>query len=268
MKQLAVPEGPRRIVCLTEEPTEILYLLGESDRIVGISAYTERPPEAKLSKPIVSAFVGGSVQKIKALKPDLIIGFSDVQAMLAGKLIKANLPVLIFNQRSVQEILDVIMAIGCLVQRQAEATALVATYIKRIQSMRLRNTQLKQRPKVYFEEWNDPMITGIQWVSELIEIAGGEDVFASQSMGQASKDRFVSVEDVRAAEPDIMLASWCGKPFDRDETLRRFKGLSIPALEGDRIYEVPSSIILQPGPASLTAGLDFLEKIMKEAFAD
>ncbi|NVJ98052.1 MAG: ABC transporter substrate-binding protein [Alphaproteobacteria bacterium] len=259
MSDFQIPNGPERIVCLTEEPTEILYTLGESDRIVGISAYTKRPPEAKQDKPVVSAFVGGSVKKIKALEPDLIIGFSDVQAELAGKLIKAGLPVLIFNQRTIQEIFEVIVSIGNLVGQKTAARYLVASYIERIATIRARAAKLPRRPKVYFEEWHEPMISAIRWVSELITIAGGDDIFSHLSSGRASKERFVSTHDVATAQPDIYLASWCGKPFDRQEALKRFEGHSFPALEKDMIVEVPSHIILQPGPASLTAGLDFLE---------
>src|SRR5688572_23579708 len=169
----ALTQGPRRIVCLTEEPTEILYALGEQQRIVGISAYTERPPEARRTKPVVSAFVGGSVEKIRALQPDLVIGFSDIQAELAKKLIAANLQVLIFNQRSLQQILDVIVDLGRLVNRKPEAEALAASFIARLDSVAEASAHRRARPRVYFEEWDEPMITAIEWVSELIEIAGG-----------------------------------------------------------------------------------------------
>src|SRR3954469_5184707 len=160
-----------RIVCLTEEPTELLYLLGEERRIVGISAFTVRPPEARRDKPVVSAFIGGSVQKIRALEPDLVIGFSDIQADLAKQLIQANLPVLIFNQRSLQEVLDVILALGRLVDRKAEAEVLVAGYVQRLESLEAATARRSTRARVYFEEWDEPMITAIHWVSELIEIA-------------------------------------------------------------------------------------------------
>ena len=194
----AVSGGPRRIVCLTEEPTEILYALGEQHRIVGISAYTERPPEARRDKPVVSAFTGGSVRKIRALAPDLVIGFSDIQAELARKLILANLPVLIFNQRSIQQILDVVVDLGRLVNQKARAEALAANYIERLEHAARRVDASAARPRVYFEEWDEPMISAIEWVSELIEIAGGRNVFAARAPGKLAKDRIVTAEEGRA----------------------------------------------------------------------
>ena len=176
MPNFHVERGPRRIVCLTEEPTEILYALGEGDRVVGISAYTVRPPEAQRDKPVVSAFVGGSVEKIAALEPDIVIGFSDIQAELAKSLIAANLTVLIFNQRSIQEILNVIIDLGQLVGAADRAQRLAASYVQRLDDVLTKNAQRAKRPRVYFEEWDDPMICGIRWVSELIEIAGGQIV--------------------------------------------------------------------------------------------
>ena len=264
MTDLHLPRGPRRIVCLTEEPTEILYALGEGDRVVGISAYTLRPPEAKAEKPVVSAFIGGSVDKICALKPDLVIGFSDIQANLARDLIAANLQVLIFNQRSLQEILGVILDIGCLVGAQERAEALIASYIQRIEAAQSRAAQRAARPRVYFEEWDDPMICGIRWVSELIEVAGGIDVFRAQSHGGHAKERTLTVEQVIAAAPDIMLASWCGKPLDVAAVLNRPGMADVPAVATGRIHEIPPEIILQPGPACLTDGLDHLERLLQE----
>jgi iron complex transport system substrate-binding protein len=254
-----IPHGPRRIVCLTEEPTEILYRLGEGERVVGISAYTLRPPEARRDKPVVSAFVGGSVEKISALEPDLVVGFSDIQAELASKLIAANLPVLIFNQRSLREILGVIVDLGSLVGARSRALQLAADCADRLDAMRARTARWPTRPRVYFEEWDDPMICGIQWVSELIAIAGGEDVFADRAVGKAAADRFVSVEAVAAAAPDLILASWCGKPLDRDALLTRPGLEEVPAVARERVVEIPSEIILQPGPACLTDGVDRLE---------
>ncbi|HIA04417.1 MAG TPA: cobalamin-binding protein [Myxococcales bacterium] len=253
---LVVPNGPQRIVCLTEEPTEILYALGEGERVVGISAYTERPPEAKRDKPVVSAFIGGSVDKISALKPDLIIGFSDIQAELAKKLISANLPVLIFNQRSVQEILDVIVSIGNLVGRGNEARDLSASYVAKLAAVA--EIPRSHRPGVYFEEWDEPAICGIQWVSELIEIAGGRDVFRDRSHGKLAKDRFVSSEEVVAAAPEVVLASWCGKAFDKSAFVARAGFEQLPAVQSGQVFEIAPEIILQPGPASLTDGLDAL----------
>lgn len=260
----SLSHGPRRIVCLTEEPTEILYRLGEGDRIVGISAYTVRPPEARREKPVVSAFIGGSVRKICALEPDLVIGFSDIQAELARQLIQANLPVLIFNQRSVQEILDVILDLGRLVDRKSEAEALVNGYVRRLEALQATAARRATRPRVYFEEWAEPMITAIAWVSELIEIAGGRNVFQARSLGKLAKERFVSAEEVVRENPELVLASWCGKPFDRAafEARPGFAGLS--AVQAGRVYEVPAEIILQPGPACLTDGLEFLVQVLKE----
>lgn len=254
---------PERIVCLTEETTELLYLLGEQDRIVGISAYTERPPEAKQDKPVVSAFIGGSIKKICALKPDLVIGFSDIQAQLAHDLIKANQQVLIFNQRSIQEILDVIIAIGTLVGQREQATALVDGYIERLEAAKALTARQKVRPRVYFEEWDEPRISAIEWVSELVEIAGGENIFASRAAGKLAKERFVTDEEIIAARPDFYVASWCGKPVEFD-TVRAREGYdALPFIKEDRLFELDPAIILQPGPACLSAGLDALEAILR-----
>ncbi len=256
------PKGPQRIVCLTEEPTEILYALGEQERIVGISAYTERPPEAKQDKPVVSAFIDGSLKKIQALEPDLVIGFSDIQADLARKLIANNLNVLIFNQRSIQEILEVIVSVGRLVGRADAAQELVGRYISNIEAVQDRAERRGHRPRVYFEEWDDPMISAIEWVSELIGIAGGEDIFADRSRGKLAKERFVQPEEVIAAAPEVMLASWCGKPVDFDAVLAREGWGAIPALQAGRIHEISSADILQPGPACLTDGLAAIERAL------
>jgi iron complex transport system substrate-binding protein len=261
---LRVRRGPQRIVCLTEEPTEILYRLGEGDRVVGISAYTVRPPEAAEQKPVVSAFIGGSVKKIAALRPDLVIGFSDIQADLARDLIAANLPVLIFNQRSLQEILDVIVDLGRLVDARERAEQMVAGFIERIETIQAETSRRAVRPRVYFEEWDDPMICGIQWVSELIEIAGGRDVFAEKARGRHAADRTICAEDIAAAVPDVMVGCWCGKPLDRDAVLTRPGLADVPAIANGRLVEMPPEIILQPGPACLTDGLDRLVEILAE----
>jgi iron complex transport system substrate-binding protein len=257
-----ITRGPRRIVCLTEEPTEILYALGEEQRIVGISAYTERPPEARRDKPVVSAFIGGSVRKIRALEPDLVIGFSDIQADLARELIRANLPVLIFNQRSLQQILDVILDLGRLVDQKARAEQLVAGYVQRLERAAEQAAPGPARPRVYFEEWDEPMITAIEWVSELIEIAGGRNVFAARAPGKLAKERFVTVEEVVREDPEVVFASWCGKPFDRAAFEARPGFSTLAAVRSGRVCEVPSAIILQPGPACLTDGLDFLVRAL------
>ncbi len=254
--------NPQRIVCLTEETTELLYLLGEEHRIVGISAYTCRPERAKEDKPVVSAYIGGSVSKIKALKPDLVIGFSDVQADLARDLIRENLQVLITNQRSIHEILEVIQMIGNIVGEGQKAMKLVSVYRKRIETIHKAALQRSYRPKVYFEEWDDPMISAIQWVSELIEIAGGENIFTKRAKGKASKERYVSYQEVIERAPDIYVGCWCGKPLDTVEVCNRPGFDQIPAIQHDRIYEMDPAIILQPGPACLTDGLDELERII------
>jgi iron complex transport system substrate-binding protein len=261
---LSVPTGPRRIVCLTEEPTEILYRLGEGDRVVGISAYTVRPPEARRDKPVVSAFVGGSVEKISALEPDLVIGFSDIQADLARDLIAANLDVLIFNQRSVQEILGVIVDLGSLVGARERAQAFAGECVRHLDAVAARAARRDRRPRIYFEEWDDPMICGIRWVSELIGVAGGEDVFAERARGAGARDRIVDAAAVAAAAPDLILASWCGKPFDRDALLARPGLASVPAVRDRRVREIPAEIILQPGPACLTDGVDALVRAIDE----
>jgi iron complex transport system substrate-binding protein len=254
----SIPRGPQRIVCLTEEPTEILYALGEQERIVGISAFTVRPPEARRDKPIVSGFTGGSVKKIVALVPDLVIGFSDIQAELAKQLIAHNLSVLIFNQRSIREILAVIADVGRLVNRAAEAEALVAGYIERLERAGESAARRSVKPRVYFEEWDEPMITAIEWVGELVELAGGQNVFADRARGKLARERFVSADEVVRAAPEIVFASWCGKPFERAAFEARPGFAALPAVREGRIVEVPSSIILQPGPACLTDGLQFL----------
>lgn len=255
-----------RIVCLTEEPTEILYRLGEQRRIVGISAYTVRPAHAREDKPVVSAFIDGSVRKIKGLEPDLVIGFSDIQSKLAADLIAAGLQVLIFNQRSLEEILDVIVAIGRLVGKEAAGQCLAGEFAHNLEATRARAharaRKRKRRPRVYFEEWDDPMICGIRWVSELIEAAGGEDIFAERSHGPIAKDRFVRAEEVCERAPEIVVASWCGKPFDAEAFAARPGFEKVPAVRQGRVHELDPAIILQPGPACLSDGLAALESLI------
>lgn len=263
MTDFSIRDVPERIVCLTEEPTEILYELGEEQRIVGISAYTCRPPRAADEHQVVSAFIGGSVKKISALKPDLIIGFSDIQAQLAHDLIKANLPVVIFNQRSIQEILDVIITIGSIVGRRDAARDLVGGYIESLQAATARTKAQARRPRVYFEEWDDPRISAIEWVGELVEIAGGENIFADKSRGKLAKERFVDDEAIIAADPEIICASWCGKAVDLDSFEKRQGYEETSAIKNNEIHELDPSIILQPGPACLTDGLQRLEEIIR-----
>ena len=250
----SVKSGPQRIVCLTEEPTEFLCALGESDRIVGISAYTVRPAHIRDEKPIVSAFINGSVSKIAALKPDLVVGFSDIQADLAQKLIKAHLPVLIFNQRSVDEIIDMLRTLGRIVDAADKTEALIGQYRANIDQARARAATLKRRPRVYFEEWDDPMISGIHWVSELIEIAGGIDPFADQARGKGAVERQLQRRRDRCAtrhHPRILV-----RKTSRYSCISARMGYDVlPAVQHKHIYELDPAIILQPGPAALTAGL-------------
>jgi len=252
---------PERIVCLTEEPTEILYALGEQDRIVGISAYTVRPPEAK-DKPVVSAFIGGSVDKIRALEPDLVIGFSDIQGKLARELIEAGLQVLVFNQRSLTEICEVVLQLGRLVDAGDRAQDLVDGYVRGLEEAAARAARRSTRPRVYFEEWDEPQICGIRWVSELISVVGGDDVFADRARSPMAAERTVRPEDLVVAAPDVVAASWCGKPFDREAFESRPGYADLPAVRAGRVHEIDSAIILQPGPACLTAGLAALESIV------
>lgn len=258
-------EPCERIVCLTEEPTELLYLLGEERRIVGVSAYAVRPPQARREKPVVSAFTDGSLKKILTLEPDLVIGFSEIQAKFASELIAAGLQVLIFNQRSLEDILRMIVTVGRLVGAEDRAVALVRDYENRLAAARGRAAARGKRPRVYFEEWYDPMISGIRWVSQLIEAAGGEDVFAKESLNKMAKERVITPEEVCRRAPDIVLASWCGKPFKREQFEARPGFSELPAVRNGRVYEIDPSMILQPGPACFTDGLDALERIF-EAF--
>lgn len=252
----------QRIVCLTEETTEWLYLLGEEQRIVGISAYTERPPQAKKDKPVVSAYIGGSVKKIKALKPDLVIGFSDVQAELARELISENLQVLVTNQRSIEDIFDVLQMVGNMIGAEKKAKELLQGFRDKIEEARRRAEQIAYRPKVYFEEWDEPKISAIQWVGELIEIAGGENIFSDRAAGKASAERHVKDEEVIERNPDIFIGCWCGKPLDQKSVVERPGYEEISAIQSGQIYEMDPAIILQPGPACLTSGLEEMGRIV------
>src|SRR5271170_5707192 len=229
---------PERIVCLTEETTETLYLLGEEHRIVGISGYTVRPPRARKEKPRVSAFISADVPKITALRPDLVLAFSDMQADIVAELIRKGVAVHAFNQRSIAEILDMIRTLGALVGAGPRADALADEYAGDLDRVRARSARLSTRPKVYFEEWDAPMISAIAWVSELIAVAGGIDVFADRAHGQSAKERFVSADEVIAAAPDIIVASWCGKKFNPGKMLLRPGFDAIPAVKNGRLHEI------------------------------
>ena len=248
--------GPQRIVCLTEETTEWLYLLGEEARIVGISGYTVRPRRARQEKPRVSAFLDGRIEQIVALQPDLVIGFSDMQAALADKLIRAGLNVFITNQRSVAEIFATLRLVAGLVGAQARAEAWITACQAEQAHIAAVAAGWPRRPRVYFEEWDEPMISAIQWVSELLTIAGGDDIFpelATQSLG---KHRVVADarEPARRA-PDLIIGSWCGKKFRAEKVAARPGWAAVPAVQSGRLHEIKSCDILQPGPAALTDGL-------------
>jgi iron complex transport system substrate-binding protein len=249
---------PRRIVCLTEETVETLYLLGEEERIVGVSGYAVRPPRVRREKPRVSAFISADLPKITALAPDLVLAFSDLQADIVAGLIRAGLAVHVFNQRDVAGILAMIRTLGALVDARAKADALADDLARRLDRIATDAARAATRPAVYFEEWDEPMICGIGWVSELIGIAGGRDVFADRSRGAAATARIVSPEDVIAAAPDVILASWCGKKVNAARIRGREGWDRIPAVRDGRITEIKSPLILQPGPAALTDGLDAL----------
>jgi iron complex transport system substrate-binding protein len=247
---------PQRIVCLTEETVETIYLLNAQDCIVGVSGYAVRPPRVRREKPRVSAFISADIPKILALQPDLVLAFSDLQADIVANLIRAGIAVHAFNQRDIAGILAMIETVGALVNRAESASRLVASLRQRILDIAAWSARRPVRPKVYFEEWNDPLISGIGWVSELIEIAGGDDIFRALRSAQAAKDRFVTADAVIDAAPDIILASWCGKKVVTDSIRRRPGWEKIPAMLDNRIVEIKSPLILQPGPAALTDGLD------------
>ncbi len=253
---------PQRIVCLTEETTETLYLLQQQWRIVGISGFTVRPPEARREKPRVSAFTSAKTDKILALKPDLVLGFSDMQADLAAELVRQGLQVHLFNQRSLAGILAMIRLLGGMTGCSLQAEALADDFARRLQQTRARQ-QVGPRPRIYFEEWGEPLICGIRWVSELIGIAGGEDCFAQQALSPGAKGRIIADPDeVIAAAPDIIIGSWCGRKF-RSETVSQRPGWdAIPAVRNDMLFEIKSTEILQPGPAALSDGLASLCRII------
>lgn len=245
---------PRRVVCLTEETTEILYRIGAADLVVGVSGYTVRPPEAR-KKPRVSAFITADIPKIEALSPDLVLTFSDLQADIVRDLLKRGHTVVGFNQRSVDEILQTVRMVGALVGFASEAAALAAELERGLEHMREKAAALPRRPRVFFEEWDEPLISGIRWVSELVEIAGGEDVFPELRTRHDGPGRIVAPDAVIPRAPEVILASWCGKKV-RPERIRARAGWdALPAVRDGRIHEIKSALILQPGPAALTDGL-------------
>jgi iron complex transport system substrate-binding protein len=258
---------PKRIICLTEETTETLYLLGQGDRVVGISGYTVRPPEAR-EKPKVSSFLHARYEKIEALKPDLILAFSDLQADITTDLVKRGYPVFTFNQRSVAEILQMIRVLAGIVGVAAKGEALAASLEGGLETIRARAAALPYRPTVFFEEWYDPLISGIRWTEELVRIAGGEPIFPELAHASLAKDRIVSSDQVIARAPDIIIGSWCGKPVRPARIAARPGWDVVPAVKHGRIFEVKSTYILQPGPAALTEGVQQLERIIRAVVVD
>jgi iron complex transport system substrate-binding protein len=257
---------PKRIVCLTEETTETLYLLGQGDRIVGVSGYTVRPQEAR-SKPKVSAFINARFDKIEALEPDLVLAFSDLQADLAAELVRRGIAVVTFNQRTVGEILQMIRMLGGLVGCQPEAEALADRLSAGLDRIRESAAALASRPRVFFEEWDNPLISGIRWVEELVEIAGGTPIFPELAQARLAKDRIVDPAEVVRRDPEVVFASWCGKKVNTARIQSRPGWQQVAAVRADRIYEIKSTYILQPGPASLTDGVQQLHERLRETAA-
>ena len=255
---------PSRIVCLTEETTETLYLLGQGNRVVGISGYTVRPPEAR-QKPKVSSFLHARYETIAALAPDLVLAFSDLQAEITTDLVKSGYPVFTFNQRSVDEILQMVRVLGGIVGVPERATQLAGTFAAGLDTIRASAARFPTRPRVYFEEWPDPLISGIRWVEELVEIAGGTPIFPELRTAGLGRDRIVTADRVIAAAPEVYIGSWCGKPVKKDKVRARDGWSAVPFVVDDRIYEVKSTYILQPGPAALTEGVRQLHAVLCRA---
>jgi len=260
-----ISEYPERIVCLTEETTETLYLLEEDWRIVGISGFTVRPPRARREKPRVSAFTSARTERIIELRPDLVLGFSDLQADIAAELVRAGLEVHVFNHRSVAEILRMIRTLGGMIGCEDKAHALAASLEAGLAQVRARAAAFTQRPRVYFEEWDDPLISGIRWVSELVTLAGGEECFPELAREALGRNRIIGDPlEVPRRAPDVVLASWCGKKFRPQSLAARPGWDAIPAVRTGYVREIKSSIILQPGPAALTDGVRAIQAILAE----
>ncbi len=256
--------GPQRIVCLTEEPTETLYALGQQHRIVGISGFTVRPPQARREKPKVSAFTSAKVEEILKLQPDLAIGFSDIQSGIAAELIARGVEVWISNHRTIEGILDYIRRLGALVGCAAAASEYADALQRDLDAIETAGRQLPQRPRVYFEEWDEPIITGIRWVAELIRIAGGDDVFPELSLEPLARQRILADHrEVIPRAPDIILGSWCGKKFRPERVAARDGWNTIPAVRDGELHEIKSPLILQPGPAALTDGVREIARIIQ-----
>lgn len=254
---------PHRIVCLTEETTETLYLLGEEDRIVGISGFTVRPPRARKEKPKVSAFTSAKFDRIVALKPDLVLGFSDLQADIAAELIRLGIEVHVFNHRSVAEILRTIRCLGGMIGCERKTAILVERLEEGLAAVRQSASSLPCRPRVYFEEWDDPLISGIRWVSELLTLAGGEDVFPELAQASLGKDRIIAdPAEVIRRDPQLIVGSWCGKKFRPERVAERAGWQEVSAVRDGAIHEIKSPLILQPGPAALTDGVRALQALI------
>jgi iron complex transport system substrate-binding protein len=261
----SLPGFPQRIVCLTEETTETLYLLEEDWRIVGISGFTVRPPRARKEKPRVSAFTSAKIGRIVELRPDLVLGFSDLQADIAAELVRAGIEVHVFNHRSVEEILRMIRTLGGMIGCEAKTAALIERLAAGLDEVERRAGELSRRPRVYFEEWDEPQISCIRWVSELISIAGGEDCFPELAAQPLGRGRIIAdpLEVVRRA-PDIILGSWCGKKFQPAEVAARAGWSEVPAVRAGFLREIKSPVILQPGPAALTDGVRAMQEVFVE----
>ena len=261
--------GPQRIVCLTEETTEWLYLLGQSHRIVGISGYTVRPRRAREEKPKVSAFLSAKIDKILELKPDCVLGFSDLQADIAAALIRAGVQVTVFNQRSVEEIFFVLFQVAAMVGCADDGLARMDAMRKRLRAIEADVAALvasgKRRPRVFFEEWDEPHISGIRWVSELLGIAGGDDIFPELAVQSLGKDRIIAEgAEIVARAPDIVIGSWCGKKFRAEKVAARAGWEVVPAVRNAQLFEIKSADILQPGPAALTDGVEQMHRIVRQ----
>ena len=256
--------GPQRIVCLTEEPTETLYALGEQHRIVGISGFTVRPAVARREKPKVSAFTSAKIGEILKLQPDFVIGFSDIQADIASELIRHGVEVWISNHRSVDGILDYIRRLGALVGAGGKADDYADALRRGLDDIAAQASRLVQRPKVYFEEWDEPPITGIRWVAELVRIAGGDDIFPERAAESLARQRILEdADEVIRRAPDIILGSWCGKKFRPEKVAARAGWQAIPAVRDGELHEIKSPVILQPGPAALTDGVSEMARIIR-----
>jgi iron complex transport system substrate-binding protein len=253
---------PSRIVCLTEETTETLYLLGQGDRVVGVSGYTVRPPEAR-QKPKISAFINAKFDKIAALRPDLVLAFSDLQADLVAELVRRGMNVVVFNQRSVAEILQMIRMLGGLIGCQAAAERLAGDLAADLDCVRDAGSRLSRRRRVFFEEWDEPLISGIRWVEELVEIAGGAPIFPELAAAGLARDRIVDPAEVARRDPEVIFASWCGKKMKKAAIVSRAGWDQVSAVRDDRIFEIKSTYILQPGPASVTEGVRQIHELLR-----